>query len=103
MVPACVFSPLQRRRLFAAVSQWSLRRACRNRAWLALACAAFFALAPWAVAAERIDGAGKGAMQKRNVLFISVADMNCDLGCYGSPLVKTPNIDRLAGRGTRFD
>lgn len=37
------------------------------------------------------------------MLFISVDDMNNDLGCYGHPLVKSPNIDRLAREGVRFD
>ncbi len=41
--------------------------------------------------------------ERPNVLFISVDDMNNDLGCYGHPLVKSPHIDRLANRGVRFD
>ena len=41
--------------------------------------------------------------EQPNVLFISADDMNCDLGAYGHPLVKTPNLDRLCRLGVRFD
>lgn len=48
-------------------------------------------------------GVAHAAETRPNVLFIVSDDLNCFLGCYGDPLAKTPNIDRLAARGVRFE
>ena len=37
-----------------------------------------------------------------NVLWIYGEDLSPDLGCYGTPAVATPNIDRLASEGVRY-
>ena len=37
-----------------------------------------------------------------NVLWIYLEDVSGWFSCYGDPLIKTPNLDALAERGTRF-
>ncbi|MDE0892853.1 MAG: sulfatase, partial [Planctomycetota bacterium] len=40
--------------------------------------------------------------ERPNIVWISVEDMSPWLGCYGDETVPTPNVDRLAARGTRY-
>lgn len=42
--------------------------------------------------------------ENRNILFL-ISDNHTwtDLGCYGHPLVQTPNLDHLAAEGVRFE
>ena len=38
-----------------------------------------------------------------NVLFITLDDLNNDLGGYGHSMVRSPNIDQIARNGIRFE
>ena len=40
---------------------------------------------------------------KYNVLMIAVDDLRPEMGCYGSTVIKTPNMDRLAQEGVLFE
>ncbi|HYW81075.1 MAG TPA: sulfatase [Thermoguttaceae bacterium] len=50
-----------------------------------------------------VDARATASQDRRNVLLIVCDDLNCRVGSYGDPLVRTPNIDRLAGRGVLFE
>lgn len=52
-----------------------------------------------APAQDRVNSDSK----KYNVLFIAVDDLNTDLGCYGSSVVKSPHIDALAKNVVLFN
>lgn len=41
--------------------------------------------------------------KRPNILFIAVDDLRPELGCYGSPIAKTPNFDKLADSGLLFE
>ena len=51
----------------------------------------------------RIQAVAQDTDKPLNVLFIISDDLNNSVGCYGHPQVSTPNIDRLAARGVRFE
>jgi len=45
----------------------------------------------------------EAAEKKLNVLFIAVDDLRPELGCYGTPIIKSPHIDALAAKGMVFE
>ena len=53
-----------------------------------------------AVLLMTVNGHAQG--RRPNILFIAVDDLKPELGCYGSGVAKTPNIDRLAGDAAVF-
>ena len=50
-----------------------------------------------------VIGPALGAQQKPNIIIFIGDDISYnDFGCYGHPVIRTPNIDRLARNGLRF-
>ena len=70
--------------------------------WRALCLTAFSLATHSSVFAETSSGDAAG--KRPNILFLMTDDQRNDtLGCAGHPIVKTPNIDRLAKEGVRFE
>ncbi|MHC4442136.1 MAG: sulfatase family protein [Planctomycetota bacterium] len=44
-----------------------------------------------------------GAGPKKNIVMMVSDDQGLQVGCYGDQVIKTPNVDKLAVEGTRFD
>lgn len=77
-------------------------RAGASRVSSALLVGALLLVAPLASGVSAQGGAP--ADRPPNVLLILADDMTYhDLGSYGNPDVRTPNLDRLAGEGLRFE
>ncbi|MBN1420121.1 MAG: sulfatase-like hydrolase/transferase [Planctomycetes bacterium] len=56
-----------------------------------------------ALSARAAAGAEGAAARRPNVILIYSDDQGTvDMGCYGSPDLRTPNMDALAARGVRF-
>jgi len=56
------------------------------------------------LAAIQTVPAAKKTETRPNFIFFLTDDQGWqDLACYGHPYLKTPNLDRLAGEGTRFE
>ncbi len=49
-----------------------------------------------------LSSAAAAAGKKMNVLFFAVDDLKPNIGCFGDPIARTPNLDRIAAKGTIF-
>ena len=67
--------------------------AAGRRRWPLLLAVGFWLVGPWP----------GSAATRPNFVFILADDLGYgDLGCYGHPTIRTPNLDRMAAEGMRF-
>ncbi|WP_324025359.1 sulfatase [Maribacter sp. BPC-D8] len=52
---------------------------------------------------KKVEKVASTKKTKPNIIWLMAEDMSTDLACYGLPNVKTPNLDKMATDGVRFD
>ena len=77
--------------------------AARQRVIHSLLLFIFITAVPIANCAAQSHPAPDVPPNRPNILLLLVDDLKPALGCYGDPVAQTPNLDRLASRGIRFD
>src|SRR5436309_4448424 len=87
---------VRRRTIFVGMnlnSEPALRRRSKSARFPFLSCLVLFVLAC----------AATGATRPPNIVIILADDLGYgDLGCYGHPTIRTPNLDRMAAEGQKY-
>ena len=65
--------------------------------------AAFCVAVVWLAGSPAPATSQQAPARPPNVLFIMADDLNDDVSTFGHSIVRTPNLDRIAARGVRFD
>lgn len=78
-------------------------RKYKRREFLGMSLAGLGAMAAFPAFENLASGQTDNTKRRFNVLHIISDDLCNRLGCYGDPLVRSPQIDRLAAQGIRFD
>lgn len=83
----------------AGEGRWNRRELLRGAASWALA-----ASLPASGSGTATESSGAARARRPNIIVFMPDELRADaLACYGNPLTRTPNFDRLAHSGTRFE